>query len=172
MDVNTDNPDWHLKEPESPSEWDSVPISKEEVKAQLQRLPSSSAPGLDRLPYKVWKTVDPSGSLLARIFEICRRECRIPSAWKLSSTILIYKKGDEGIPSNWRPISLQNAIYKIYAATWAKRLAEWATEVGTISPSQKGFVLGEGCLEHSFLVRSMMEDARRWRKPLHLVWFN
>ena len=90
-------------------------------------------------------------------------------AWKRSSTVLIYKKGDEGIPSSWRPISLRSAIYKIYAATWAKRLAEWATKVGAISPSQKGFVPGEGCLEHSFLVRSMVEDA--WRR-LHLVWFD
>ena len=176
VDVDLDNPPaWLgdcLKESDSTPEWDSCPISAEEVKAQLQRLPSASAPGPDCLPYSVWKAIDQTGSLLARILEVCRRERKIPSAWKKSITILLYKKGDEGIPSNWRPISLQSAIYKIYAAVWAKRLASWATEAGAISPSQKGFVPGEGCLEHSFLARSLMEDARRNKRPLHLVWFD
>ena len=177
VDVDLDNPPVWLRDclsqPDPPLvEWDSVPISAEEVKAQLQRLPSASAPGPDRLPYKVWKAIDQNGSLLARIFEICRREQRIPSAWKKSCTIMLFKKGDMGIPSNWRPISLQSAIYKIYAAIWAKRLASWAGETGAISPSQKGFIPGEGCLEHSFLVRSMMEDARRRKRPIHLVWFD
>jgi hypothetical protein len=83
-------------------------------------------------------------------------------------TILLYKKGDEGEPSNWRPIALQSAIYKIYAALWAKRLASWTKEAGVISPSQKGFIAGEGCL---YLMRSLMEDARRQNStlsPLHL----
>ena len=44
--------------------------------------------------------------------------------------------------------------------------------MGAISTAQKGFVPGEGCLEHSFLVRSMMEDARRRHRPLYLVWFD
>ena len=175
-DVDLDNPpSWLndcLKEPDNPPEWEEIPIDGEEVKAQLKRLPSASAPGPDRLPYKVWKAVDPSGTLLAQIFEICRRERKVPRAWKTSTTVLIYKKGDEGVPSNWRPISLQSAIYKIYASILAKRLATWAREADAISPSQKGFVPGEGCLEHAFLARSMMEDARRRRKPIHLLWFD
>ena len=79
--------------------------------------------------------MDPDGELLAPIFEICRREHRIPGAWKV-----IYKKGEESLPSNWRPISLQNAIYKLYTAVWVRRLAEWARETGAVPPSQKGFV--------------------------------
>ena len=161
-----------LKEPNPAPVWESTPISSEEVRAQLQRLPSNSAPRPDCLPYKVWKAFDPDGSLLARILEICRKRRKIPSAWKRSFTILLYKKGDEGEPSNWRPIALQNAIYKIYAALWAKRLASWSNEAAAISPSQKGFTAGEGCLEHAFLMRPLMEDARRKKGPLHLVWFD
>ena len=174
VDVNNP-PDWLrdcLGEPGPNAEWEAMPISPGEVKAQLKRLPSSSAPGLDRLPYKVWKTIDPEGVILAWIFEVCRREKRVPSVWKKSTTILVFKKGDEALPGNWRPISLQNAVYKIYAAIWGRRLASWASETGAVSPAQKGFVPGEGCLEHSFLVRSMMEDARRRHRPLHLVWFD
>ena len=151
---------------------DSVPISAEEVRTQLKCLPGSSAPGPDRLPYKVWKAIDPSGSILSKILEICRLHKRIPKSWKESTTILLYKKGDQSVPSNWRPISLQNAVYKIYAALWAKRLASWPSEAEIISPCQKGFMPGEGCSEHSFLLRSLMEDARRNHKSLYSVWFD
>ena len=146
VEVDIDHPpEWLLDclvEPDNLPEWESSPVSAREVRTQLQRLPSASAPGSDRLPYKVWKAVDPDGVLLAQIFEVCCKRRRIPSAWKRSTTILLYKKGDEGIPSNWRPISLQCAIYKTYAATWTKRLAGWADEAGVISPSQKGFLPG------------------------------
>ena len=161
-----------LKAGDNPPEWDSVPISAMEVKHQLKRLPGNSAPGPDRLPYKVWKAIDPSGFILAKILEICRLHKRIPKSWKESTTILLYKKGDKSVPSNWRPISLQNAVYKIYAALWAKRLATWASEAEIISPCQKGFMPGEGCSEHAFLLRSLMEDARRSRKSLYSVWFD
>lgn len=81
-------------------------IFNDEMKAQLQRLPSNSAPGLDHLPYKVWMVFDPNGILLACIFEMCRKWQRIPSAWKRSTTILLYKKGDVGVLSDRRPIAL------------------------------------------------------------------
>ena len=176
MSIDESNPpDWLLdclKGPDNPPAWNSASITGEEVRTQLKRMPVSSAPGPDRLPYKVWKAMDPDGELLALIFKICRRERRIPGPWKVSTTVLIYKKGEESLPSNWRPISLQNAIYKLYAAVWVRRFAEWARETGAVSQSQKGFVPGEGCLEHSFLMRSLTEDARRKRKFLHLVFFD
>ena len=34
-----------------------------------------------------------------------------PRARKKSTMVLFYKKGDESVASNWRPISLQSAIY-------------------------------------------------------------
>ena len=73
------------------------------------------------------------------------------------------QKGDEALPSNWRPISLQNAVYKVYAAIWGRRLACWAGETGAIAPALKGFVPGEGCLEHSL---GTIHDGRRETPPL------
>ena len=149
-EVDVDNqPEWLndcLRAPLLNVEWEERPISPGEVKAQMKRLPSSSAPGPDRLPYKVWKAFDPEGVILARIFEVCRQRKKVPSAWKTSTTILIHKSVDKEEPRNWRPISLQNAIYKLYVAIWGRRLAGWASEAGAVSPAQKGFVPGRGVL--------------------------
>ena len=77
-DVSIDEsnpPDWLLdclKGPNNPPKWNSVSITGEEVRTQLKHMPVSSAPGPDRLPYKVWKVMDPDSELLALISEICR----------------------------------------------------------------------------------------------------
>ena len=120
----------------------------------------------------MWKAIDLNGSILSQILEICRLNKRIPKSWKESTNILLYKKGDQSVPSNWHPISLQNAVYKIYAALWAKRLANLVSEAEIISPCQKGFMPSEECSEHVFLLRPLMEDAWRNHKPLYSIWFD
>lgn len=74
---------------------------------------------------------------------------------------MAYKsQGDEKDLKNWRPICLQNTIYKIHAAT-ITRIATWAIDGEVINTAQKGFLPYEGCFEHTFLLRSCLEDARR-----------
>ena len=143
-----------------------------EVSNQLKRLPAQSSPGPDGVPYYVWKSGKSSPELLAQIYSVCCTNRRIPSSWKTSTTILIHKKGDESLPSNWRPISLQPTIYKVYAAILARRLASWALQNKKISSSQKGFLPFEGCAEHSFLLRSALEDSKRRNKTLRVVWLD
>ena len=147
-------------------------VSKEEITAQLKRLPSESSPGPDRLSYRFWKNLPRSDSLLAEIINICLKNNRIPGPWKESLTVLIYKKGDHKDPSNWRPISLQCTIYKIFTAVLARRLAEFCIEGNIISPFQKGFMPYEGCFEHTFMMTSLLEDSKRNCKDLYTVWFD
>ena len=78
----------------------------------------------------------------------------------------------EVFQNNWRPISLQPTIYKIYAAILARRLGSWAMDEEKICKSQKGFLPFEGCLEHSFLLRSVFEDSKRRRKNVRIVWLD
>ena len=85
-------------------------------------------PGPNGIPYFVWKSSTTAPELLSAIFNTCCINRKTPDSWKASDTILIYKKGDTTSPSNWRPISLQPTIYKIYAAVLSRRLASWAQE--------------------------------------------
>ena len=150
----------------------SYEVTPEEVKCQLKRLPYQSSPGPDGVPYFVWKSSTAAPELLSTIYSTCCINKRTPDSWKGSTTILIHKKGDTSNPSNWRPISLQPTIYKIYAATLARRLATWAIDNKKISSAQKGFLPFEGCLEHSFLMDSIFEDSKRRRKDVRIVWLD
>ncbi len=52
------------------------------------------------------------------------REEEIPEEELRARVVMIYKKGDTSKYENYRPISLLNTLYKIYAAIVQKRLAE------------------------------------------------
>ncbi len=64
------------------------------------------------------------------------REEEIPEEELRARVVMIYKKGDTSKYENYRPISLLNALYKIYAAIIQKRLAAsieekiWKTQYG------------------------------------------
>ena len=100
-------------------------IGHGETSWQIKRMPANSAPGPDRISYRNWKYLDPQG-----IYN------RIPSSWKESITILIHKRGDQNDITNWRPICLQNTLYKLYAAIIARRLADWTLEKSSLTSSQ------------------------------------
>ncbi|KAL5509875.1 hypothetical protein EMCRGX_G005315 [Ephydatia muelleri] len=132
------------------------PISPEEVIQQLRRMKNTS-PGVDGLTYATWRWVDPKGSIMALMFNICRLNSRIPSAWKHSTVTLIHKGGEPSVLRNWRPISLQLTSYKLYTAIIARRVTSWATATTSFSVSQKGFLAYDGCSEHNFLFNVALE---------------
>ena len=147
-------------------------LTQQEVKDVLKKMPHQSAPGPDYVTYAYWKEVDPTAAIITKILETCRRNKRIPDKWKNSTTILIHKGDDPAVIKNWRPISLQNTIYKLYSALIGKRLSSWAQYNNILSPSQKGFLPCEGCLEHNFLLSSVLQDSRRRRAPVCITWLD
>lgn len=97
----------------------------------------NTAPGPGGIRYATWKKLDEGAHILAAVYGALRRIGTFPKIWKESKTVLIFKKGDEVDLANWRPIIIGNTITKSYSAVLAKRLDEWATNNGRLSPAQK-----------------------------------
>jgi len=147
-------------------------VDQEEVADQLKRLPYRSAPGPDGITYAMLKRLPEMAGILATIYSRCMRTSRIPEYWKTSITTLIYKKGDAGNPGNWRPINLQSAVYKVYAAILARRTASWAIATKAISNTQKGFMPYNGTTEHSFLLETVINNGRDEKKARYMTWYD
>ena len=148
------------------------PITSEEVRGTLMRTNANSAPGPDNLSYSAWKKLDPKYSIITAILNICRVNEKVPPSWKRSATILIHKGDDVNNLDNWRPIALQNTLYKVYASIIARRLSSWAIDNKILSPSQKGFLPYEGCLEHGFALKSILQDSRRRKREVSVAWLD
>ncbi|XP_023215163.1 uncharacterized protein LOC111617983 [Centruroides sculpturatus] len=132
----------------------------------------NTAPGPDGIRYYIWRRLDPQGHILSAVFNAVQRIGHVPSAWKVSNTILLHKKGDQNDIHNWRPIALANTLGKIYSSCLASRLLCWCEENGTISPAQKGFMRFEGCNDHTFILQSIIQNARRRNSECHIAWLD
>ena len=146
-------------------------ISEGEIAMKL-RSAANTAPGADRCEYAHLKRVDPSGKILAVMFNRCQPEKDVPVVWKQATTVLIYKKGDDAGVSNFRPISLMSVIYKLFMGVMAKRLTKWSIDAGVLSDEQKSARPSEGCYEHTYLLKSLVADARRRKQKLFLAWLD
>ena len=148
-----------------------TPFSNKEIKAKLVSM-SNSAPGRDRIEYRHLKLVDPDGSLLQVLFNRCLVERKIPHIWKHATTILIYKKGDSNVPSNFRPIALMSCIYKLFTSLLAMRVTTFAMTNDLMSAEQKCTRPAEGCHEHTFTLQSIVADCKRNQKNCFIAWLD
>ncbi|XP_046985878.1 mucin-7-like [Schistocerca americana] len=110
-------------------------ITAAEVQQRLQKA-SNTAPGADGVTYSDLRREDPGCHVLAKIFSRCWNERKTPVQWKVSTTVLIHKKGDVSDVTNWRPLALSSTISKLFAAIVADRTTLWAERFNLLSPEQ------------------------------------
>lgn len=125
-------------------------ITPAEVLNKLSRA-ENTAPGLGRLTFQHWRSIDPDDSTLAAIFSICTKLQKVPDDWKTSKTVFIPKKEHCNSLFDWRPISLCNTIAKLFTGCLTKRLIDWASNENVLCPAQKGFMPYDGAFENNYV---------------------
>ena len=80
-----------------------------------------SASGIDGISYAVWKLVPKhSVELIKALLKSFLNNKKMPSSWKISRTVMLYKKGDDRNPKSWRPIALTSSLYRVIMSHFAK----------------------------------------------------
>uniref|UniRef100_A0AAV1VNU8 Reverse transcriptase n=1 Tax=Peronospora matthiolae TaxID=2874970 RepID=A0AAV1VNU8_9STRA len=140
---------------------------------QLRRAAKASSPGHDGVGYDVYRRFALQlVPLLHAAYQFCWLHRMVPSLWKVGIVCLIHKKGDPMQPTNWRPICLQPAIYKLYSGLLARRLSRWLELNNRLPMAQKGFRAFNGCHEHNFAATTMLDQSRRSHRKLYQVWYD
>ena len=149
-------------------------LNKEAIKSVLRTRNHGSASGHDGVPYSVFKLEAEKGSTyLQLVYTTIVKNHRVPVSWKRASTVLIYKKGNENEPCNWRPISILNAQYRIFTCLLNNAFMSLNEELGVLHESQKGFTRGiNGCLQNSVLLSEIIQHSRRTKKNLYLTFLD
>ena len=130
--------------------FDDSPPSYREITRIINKCKSSASPcPFDQISAIMLKNCPILRTLLHSLMVQCWLQKDVPSCWKTSMTILIYKKGDEADPANFRPITLQLLLYKILSSLYRNRLHAFLAANGYIDVQlQKGF--WPGCItEHT-----------------------
>jgi hypothetical protein len=117
------------------------PISPEDWAFLLQSLPRGSAPGGDLLPYEVWADgTDVIKSVVRDCLNtILTSDVKVPLSWVGGLVRFIHKKGDNTDPNNYRPICLQDTVYKLLTAVITDRLYRLSETYSLLDPTQEGF---------------------------------
>ena len=91
-------------------------ITLEELRIVLRRCKNNKSPGADGIPLEFfkWLTDEALQPILDLLNECWAAEV-MPSNLELTDVITLYKKGNVEDPPNYRPISLLNVFYKLFA---------------------------------------------------------
>ncbi len=147
------------------------PLSWADVAAALLSSALHKAPGLDGLPSELWLKLhrmylarsrrdrpafDVVELLTAAFNEIGRIGVASDSDFSSGWICPIYKlKGDTRMISNYRPITVLNADYKILTKVLATRVARVAGRL--VHPDQAGFIPGRRIFDHTRLAQIMID---------------
>ena len=138
------NAELRARHPLRPPVQDNQPFSIEELEISLAKLKRHKAPGPDSTPNELFLLLDEeSKAILLSYYNDIWDTGEAPPPWKEALVVSIFKgKGSDTDPSNYRPISLLNTIYKIFASLLQVRISTKHEE--HLRASQYGFRQNKG----------------------------
>jgi len=102
------------------------------------------------------------------ILKIWKNE-QIPEEWTEGIICPIFKKGDRRLCNNYRPITLLNTVYKIFAILLHNRIC---TEVEhKIGEYQMGFSPNRS-IDNIFIIRQIFEKCHEHNIELHNIFID
>ena len=149
-------------------------ITEPELRKHLASLPRKKAPGPDGLPYELIRS--PSAKfchiLLHGVNSALTNIRQWPEVWKSGDIRFLYKKGSPVDISNYRPVVLLSAIYKIITAVVCSRLSAIAEKYGLLADQQEGF---RPCRNTNRQIQALLwdrADAQRRRQMLIVAYID
>ncbi|MCA3501138.1 MAG: hypothetical protein IOC98_14125, partial [Rhodobacter sp.] len=158
-------------------------MTEVELRAALGQCQNGKAPGLDGLPYEVYKVFWAllGGPLLAAAnaaFDLVSAapggngadaaQC-LPPSWREGVITLLYK--GKALPreqlGSYRPITLLNADYKLLGKALSNRLQPALDYL--ISPLQTAFVAGRDVRENVLFHQGLLDSLERTQRPGALI---
>lgn len=146
-------------------------ISLEELQSTLEKFHKNKAPGPDTIPYEILQNLNKTNLIIIlHLFNLILTDETIPKNWKQSTTVLIFKNDDKTNISNYRPITLLNTLYKVYATILNNRISKACDELALIHPNQSGFRKHHNTLQRVYGLIQCIFQAKKSNLPLYILY--
>jgi ribonuclease HI/exonuclease III len=147
-------------------------FTHEETEQVIAHLPNGKGVGPDEIPAELLKAI--SRPDIVRLFTAAANDHLngrpIPPEWRDSIMILLHKgKGSVHQIDKYRPITLTQVAYKIYALLLQRRLDYFVEKADVLSASQQGFRCGRGTAQKLLGVYAAIAIAKEKKLPLHML---
>jgi hypothetical protein len=122
---------------------EEIRATEQDVTDLLSILDVNKAYSPDDIRPRALKEAAPSiTKSITRLFNLSFARGIFPTSWKLANVVPIYKKAEEYLTSNYRPISLLSILAKIFERVAFKYLFNYFRDNFMISLWQSGFLPG------------------------------
>jgi len=151
------------------------PPTFREVKRHTRSKRGNACPGLNTLPYLIYKKCDSILRTAHQIFLKIFRDKDIPRDWAIAFVVLLQKLKDVlDQPSEFRPIAITNTLGKIFFSIISERLQKFLVKNKYIKTTiQKGFLAGvPGCVEHVFSLWEALREAKDEHRAIVISWLD
>ena len=140
------------------------------VKA-VKKLKTNKAPGPDGTATELFKFLDQDNVISwTECLNSLWRIKKVPDELVQAHIASLYKKGDHENPENYRPISLLNILYKIFASVLKSCLADGLEQ--HIRPTQFGFREGRSAVDPLFRIRRLTDVCEQGNEKLILEFLD
>ena len=145
-------------------------ITKEEVVNVIKKLKNGKATGPDDIPNEVFKEAEEDLiNIITEVMNNIAKTKEIPSQWQIGRLIRLYKgKGKRGKCTNERGITLSSNVGKMFE----RIINERALKEIIITENQAGGQKGRSTSDHIALLQEMINEARRNKKPVYIVFLD
>ena len=125
----------------SPSSSFSIfPTSPDEIVRVVSNFPNKCSSGFDEIPLHLMKaTVICVADPLSKVVNSCFQNGIFPELLKIAKVCPVFKDGDAGLFTNYRPISVLPSFSKIFEKLISVRLILFLENNHILSPHQYGF---------------------------------
>ena len=149
---------------------DDLPdIDVGEIEIALRQLKNNKSPGDDGITTELLKAGGyPLLKELQGLFNSVIIQGITPKTWGESVVVLFFKKGDNTLLKNYRPISLLSHVYKLFSRVVTNRLARRFDEFQP--PEQAGFRKGYSTVDHIHTLRQIVQKTEEYNLPLCLAF--
>ncbi|EYC38869.1 hypothetical protein Y032_0689g1554 [Ancylostoma ceylanicum] len=160
-------PPYHLRE----DGFDIPSVLPSEVQHAIKSVKNRTAPSPDRIRSEHLKNLPTAlVNTLARLFTRYLSECKVPSQWKTSRIVLLYKEGDPQDIGNYRFICLLSVVYKLFTRVILYSIERTLDEGQPCE--QAGFRKGFSTIDHIHTVTRLIEVSREYKMPLCLTFID
>jgi hypothetical protein len=144
------------------------PFTTEEIRKQINGLKRGKGTGPDGIKNEMLRSsIDHLAQPITQIFNNILSFGAYPAAWKLSLIKPIHRKGDKSSASNYRGISLQNVLAKVFAMILNDRLYNFLEATDFFFEGQSGFIKKRQTGDNAFVLRHLIEKNFRQSKRVY-----
>ena len=135
---------------------------------------NNKAPGRDGIVmYWLKKLTSTHGYFLNILISLNRNEIQMPLWLSTTRTALLPKNSETNRPENYRPIALQNSMYKTYKSILNYFLEDHCRVNNILGIEQAAAKKGSwGCTDQLLINKAIMEEVKSKRRNLVCVWLD